>query len=154
MSRYNFQISNSIFGVRIKSWPKSRPKWWYRAETGQCRISANIQSRAPAKASWVIICTDLSNGGLILVLAAIFRDRCTSWSQTYSTAHWSRYCFCLIFLRERVKSWGIDQIQQQVQVRYTHRLITSFSVHLIVLAVISSLTGSTCVVVVVNALVA
>merc|ERR1712086_677693 len=75
ISSISFQFSNSVFGLRVEPWPKTRRNRPYRAETGQCRISADIQSHAVVKASWVMICTGLSTGGLILVLAAIFSDR-------------------------------------------------------------------------------
>ena len=44
--------------------------------TGQCHISAKIQSHAVVEASWVIICIDLYNGGLSIAVVAIFSDPC------------------------------------------------------------------------------
>ena len=85
MIGYTFQISNSIFGLRFETRPKTRPNWRCCAETGWFRISANNQSHAAVKALLVIICTDLSKGGLILVVEAVFSNPRTSWSQMYSS---------------------------------------------------------------------
>ena len=86
ISSISFQFSNSVFGLRVEPWPKTHRNRPYRAETGRCRISADIRSHTAVKASWAIICTGLSNGGLILVLAAIFSDRCTSLTLFCSSA--------------------------------------------------------------------
>jgi len=53
-SRFKFETpSSSIFGLRVEPWPETRPNRRYRAETGRCHISADIQFHAAVKASYM-----------------------------------------------------------------------------------------------------
>ena len=71
------EIPNLIFGLRVEPWSATRPNISHHADIGQCHMLVNVQLCATANPSWVVVCTGLSNNGLVLAVVASFSNLAT-----------------------------------------------------------------------------
>ena len=69
--RSNGAREHNAVSTLIRACQSCCPNRRYCVETGRCHVFANAQSCAALKASCVITCTDLSNGGLVAIFSAL-----------------------------------------------------------------------------------